>query len=95
MKEIIKSLVLTCGIIISLISCIGQTSNTEFIYDRNGNKIIFNELDTVVHVGFVSDVSIDTIKEILDNLSSIADYTMLPDSSYRFVVKQGVCRRPG
>jgi hypothetical protein len=63
--------------------------NHEFIYDKDGNKIAFNEIENVTHIGFASGVSMNTRNEVLADLSNIADYYMLPDSSYCFTVDPG------
>ena len=78
-----------CSIFLSQVGCLGQTKNHEFIYDKDGNKIAFNEIENVTHIGFASGVSMNTRNEVLADLSNIADYYMLPDSSYCFTVDPG------
>lgn len=89
MGKLYKHLFLICSIFLSQVGCLGQTNNHVFIYDKEGNEIAFNEIDSIVHIELVSDISNAKRNEILDELACIADYTMFPDSSYRFVVNQG------
>lgn len=89
MGKLYKHLFLMCSIFLSQVGCLGQTKNHEFIYDKDGNKIAFNGIENVTHIGFASGVSMNTRNEVLADLSNIADYYMLPDSSYCFTVDPG------
>jgi len=89
MGKLFKHLFLICSIFLSQFCCLGQTNNHEFIYDKDGNKIAFNEIENVIHIGFVTGVSMNTRNEVLADLSSIATYYILPDSSYCFTVDAG------
>lgn len=89
MVKLYKHLFLICSIFLSQVGCLGQTNNHEFIYDKYGNEIAFNEIENVIHIGFVTGVSMNTRNEVLADLSSIADYYMLPDSSCCFTVDAG------
>ena len=71
------------------LTCFGQIQNKEFIYNRQSDKIYFNKIENVVHIGFVEGTDVGTRHELLEDLSNIANYTMFPDSSYRLIIKQG------
>lgn len=89
MKAAIKILFIVCGFIFLFIfyPCFGQTQDKEHIYDRQGNKIYFDKVEDVFHIGFIEGIGVPIKDEVLEDLSNIADYTMFPDSSYRFTVK--------
>lgn len=79
-----------CGLIVWMIipSCFCQDNDSDFLYNRNGNKIVFNKIEGVLHVKFLEGTTISTKNEVLNELSDIVSYTMFPDSSYRFIVAQ-------
>ena len=66
----------------------GQAQNTEYLYNQAGKKILYNTIDNVIHIGFEQGMSFANKNEVLENLSSIADYDLLPDNSYRFTINQ-------
>ncbi len=91
MKAAIKILFIVCGFIFLFVfhPCFGQTQDKESIYDRQGNKIYFDKVEDVFHIGFAEGTEANTRNEVLADLSNIANYTMFPDSSYRLIIKQG------
>ena len=66
-----------------------QQAECVHVYNKHGDKILYRCRENVFHVGFSSGLSILEHETFLDDLSSIADYYMLPDSSYCFTVDAG------
>lgn len=75
--------------LLATIPVFSQNANNQFIYDRSGNKVVYSSVENVFHVGFLSGSPITEREILLADLSSIADYYMLPDSSYCFTVNAG------
>ena len=88
MNIIYRFKMLFCGLIVSIaaLPCLSQNANDIYIYDKNGNKIRFNRIENVMHLGFAEGTDVATKEDVLENLSSMADYTIFSDNSYRFTV---------
>lgn len=88
MKFITKLLTLYIAVIQILAAnrCPAQTLNKEFINDRQGNKIHFEEIENVVHIGFMSGATQYERESLLEDLSKLGSFDMFSDSTYRFVV---------
>ena len=88
MKFITKLLTLYIAVIQILAAnrCPAQTLNKEFIYDRQGNKIHFEEIENVIHIGFMSGATQSERESLLEDLSKLGYFDMFSDSTCRFVV---------
>ena len=67
----------------------GQSLNRTFICSKQGDSIEFNEIDNFIHISFKEGTPISLRNDAIEDLSRIANYTLFPDGSYRFVVDQG------
>jgi len=74
---------------LSIQSIWGQQAESSYIYNKYGDKIVYTCVDDISHIGFLSGSPLIERETLLADLSSIADYYMLPDSSYCFTVDAG------
>lgn len=74
---------------LSIQSIWGQRAETSYIYNKYGDKIVYTCVDDVFHIGFFSGSPLVERETLIADLSSMADYYMLPDSSYCFTVDAG------
>lgn len=77
-----------CVVVAHLVvaTAFSQSSNNVYLYDRQGNKIVYECQHDIFHIGLRHDIPISERTAILDELSSISNYYMQPDSSYCFMV---------
>jgi hypothetical protein len=66
-----------------------QQTESVHIYNKQGDKILYKCRENVFHLGFSSDIPMKEREKLLMDLSKMADYYMLPDSSYCFTVDPG------
>lgn len=89
MRYILHQLgVLICVLAAHLVvdTAFSQSSNNVYLYNRQGDKIVYECQHDIFHIGLRPDISISERTAILDDLSSISNYYMQPDSSYCFIV---------
>ena len=60
-----------------------------YIYNKQGDKILYECTENLFHLGFSSGTPISDRETFLMDLSNIATYYMMPDSSYCFTVDAG------
>ena len=92
MKYILHQLeVLICVVAAHVVvtTAFSQSSNNVHLYDRQGNKIVYECQHDIFHIGLRADIPIFERTAKLDDLSSISNYFMQPDSSYYFMVNSG------
>lgn len=61
-----------------------KAQETEYFYNRFGTPIFINKIENIIHIGLHhSTLPIERTK-LIAQLSSMANYCVLPDGSYRF-----------
>ena len=65
---------------------LGHAQNKEYVYDQQGNIIHFEEIENIVHIGFLSGATQYERDSLLEDLSKLGSFDMFSDSTYRFVV---------
>lgn len=64
-----------------------KAQETEYFYNRFGTPIFINKIENIIHIGLHhSTLPIERTK-LIAQLSSMANYCVLPDGSYRFSLK--------
>ena len=87
--HILEKIVCLVWLQLAIASAFPQTSSSMFIYDRQGNKIVYECQDKIIHMGFSREMTMSERTALIEDITDIADYYMLPDSSYCFMVNSG------